>query len=112
MTMGMARSPADTVAQGLLLLGAMVTTGLAQASPELAKQRMCMGCHTVERKLVGPAFRDVAKRYAGKPEVAAMLAEKVIKGGKGAWGPVPMAANPRVSPAEAQQLVTWVLSLK
>jgi cytochrome c len=90
----------------------MLTSSLAQANPELARQRMCMGCHTVERKLVGPAFRDVAKRYAGKPEVAAALADKVIKGGKGVWGPVAMAANPRVSPAEAKQLVAWVLSLK
>lgn len=78
----------------------------------LAKQRNCMNCHALERKVVGPAFRDVAQRYAGKPEMAAMLAAKIVKGGGGAWGPVAMAANPQLSPEEARRLAEWVLTVK
>jgi cytochrome c len=84
----------------------------AAADLELARQKNCMNCHAIERKVVGPAFRDVARRYAGKPEVAAMLAEKIVKGGGGAWGPVPMAANPQLKAAEARQLAEWVLTVK
>ncbi len=99
------------------LLSLLAAAGLLHgttvlASPELARSKVCMGCHAVDRKLIGPSFKDVATRYAGQPEAGARLAEKMIKGGSGAWGAVPMPANPKVTPDEARQLAQWVLSLK
>ena len=91
---------------------AAVSASPALASPELATKKACMACHGVDNKIVGPAFKDVAKKYKGQKGIEAKLAEKVMKGGKGAWGEVAMPANPQVSPEEAKQLVAWVLSLK
>ena len=89
---------------------------LAVAAPAFADQALatsknCMACHSVDKKIVGPAYKDVAKKYAGQKDAEAKLAEKVIKGGKGAWGPVPMPPN-AVKPDEAAKLVKWILSLK
>ncbi len=84
----------------------------AFANQDLANKKSCMACHATDKKLVGPAFKDVAAKYAGQKDAAAKLAEKVQKGGVGAWGQVPMPANPQVSADEAKQLVTWVLSIK
>ena len=100
-----------------LAVSLLISTGLlvalpAQANQELAKKSNCMSCHAVDKKLVGPAFADVAKKYAGDKAAADALATKVMKGTKGAWGPVPMPANPQVNEAEAKKLVAWVLSLK
>lgn len=82
------------------------------ASPALAQAKNCMACHALEKKLVGPSYRDVATKYEGQQGAADRLAEKIIKGGAGVWGAVPMPANPQVSAAEAQQLARWVLGLK
>jgi len=82
------------------------------ADQALATSKNCMACHAVDKKLVGPSFKDVAKKYAGDKAAADKLAEKVIKGGAGAWGPVPMPANPQVSADESKKLVAWVLSQK
>jgi cytochrome c len=82
------------------------------ASPELAQQHICMGCHAVAEKKVGPSFRDIAVRYAGQKDAAARLAEKIRLGSGGAWGPVPMPANPKVTADEARQLAVWVLMQK
>jgi cytochrome c len=68
--------------------------------------------HQVDKKLVGPAYKDVAAKYAGDKDAANKLAQKIMKGGSGVWGPVPMPANPQVSEAEARQLAAWVLTLK
>lgn len=84
----------------------------ADAGADLAKSKTCMACHTVTRKVVGPAFQDVARKYAGNPAAQAQLATKIRKGGAGVWGPVPMPANPQVSEAEAQALARWVLQLQ
>ena len=85
----------------------------APADEELARNRRCLGCHVVEgRKVVGPAFKDVAARYAGQGGAESMLAKKIREGGAGNWGPVPMTANSQVSEAEAKQLVDWILKLK
>ena len=81
------------------------------ADQALAQKKNCMACHAVDKKVVGPAYKDVAKKYDGQ-NVAAKLATKVMKGGAGTWGAVPMPANPQVSQAEADTLVKWVLSLK
>ncbi|MFM8386824.1 MAG: c-type cytochrome, partial [Planctomycetia bacterium] len=72
----------------------------------------CLACHQVDRKVVGPAFRDIGRRYAGQSGAAEMLARKIRQGGAGAWGAVPMAANPHVSEADARRLAEWVLTLK
>jgi cytochrome c len=92
-----------------LVIATLSTTVYANA--ELAQKKNCMACHAVDKKLVGPAFKDVATKYAGQKDAVAMLAEKVIKGGSGAWGQIPMPAN-AVTPDEAKTLVTWVLSQK
>ncbi len=98
----------------LLLLAAasLVSAGTVQAADEeaLAKAKNCLACHAVDKKVVGPSYKEVAKKYAAKDE--AMLAEKIIKGGKGVWGQIPMPANPSVTPDEANKLVKWILSLK
>jgi len=98
------------------LLLALATT-VAVATPALAdlalaKAKNCMACHAVDKKLVGPAYKDVAAKYAGQKDAVDKLAIKIMKGGSGVWGPVPMPANTQVSEAEAKQLAAWVLSLK
>ncbi|MEN9543283.1 MAG: hypothetical protein RLZZ598_116 [Pseudomonadota bacterium] len=95
-----------------LLAAALGTTAPALASPELAQRKNCMNCHQVDKKVIGPAFKDIAARYAGQKDMADRLAQKVVKGGAGAWSQVPMPANPQVSEAEARQLVGWILGLK
>ncbi len=94
----------------LLAAAGIMSAGVVQADEALAKSKNCMTCHNVDKKVVGPAYKEVAKKYTAKDE--AMLAEKVIKGGKGAWGAVPMPPNPKVTPEEASKLVKWILSLK
>jgi cytochrome c len=71
-----------------------------------------MACHAVANKLVGPAYKEVAKKYAGDKSAVDKLATKIVKGGSGVWGAVPMPANPQVSEAEAKKLAAWVLSQK
>ena len=71
-----------------------------------------MGCHAIDRKMVGPAYKDVAKKYAADPAATDKLALKIQKGGAGVWGPVPMPTNPQVNEKEAKTLASWILSLK
>ena len=94
------------------LIAAALVAGPAFASQELAQKKNCMACHAVDKKLVGPAYKDVAAKYKGDKTAEAKLAEKVMKGGVGTWGQVPMPANPQVSKEEATTLVKWVLSQK
>jgi cytochrome c len=82
------------------------------ADPALAQAKNCMSCHAVENKLVGPSYKDVAAKYKGDKTAADKLATKIIKGGAGVWGPVPMPANAQVSEAEAKKLADWILALK
>ena len=82
----------------------------AQADEALAKKHNCLACHTVDKKSVGPAYKDIAKKYKGQ-SVAAKLEEKVKKGGQGAWGPVPMPPNPAVPDADIKTLVDWILKM-
>ena len=96
----------------LIVALAGVAAAPAFAQADLAKQKNCMACHAIDKKLVGPAYKDVAAKYAGQKDAVDKLAQKVIKGGSGVWGPVPMPANPQVSEAEAKQLVQWILSQK
>lgn len=94
------------------LVAAASLAAPALADQALATKNNCMACHAVDKKLVGPAFKDVAKKYAGQKDAAAMLATKVIKGGSGVWGAIPMPANAQVKEADAKTLVTWILAQK
>ena len=84
----------------------------AFANLQLAQQKNCMACHSVDKKVVGPAYKEVAAKYAGQKDAVDKLTQKVLKGGSGVWGAVPMPANPQVSEAEAKQLVQWILTTK
>lgn len=98
----------------LLAAAGLLSAGMAQADAgaDLAKAKNCLACHSVDNKVVGPAYKDVAKKYAGQKDAEAKLVDKVMKGGSGVWGPVPMPPNTQVSKEEADKLVKWVLSLK
>ncbi len=84
----------------------------AMADQALATSKNCMACHAVDKKLVGPSYKDVAAKYAGQKDAVDKLAGKIMKGGSGVWGPVPMPANPQVNEADAKKLAAWVMSLK
>ena len=91
----------------------IVMAGHAQAADEeaLAKAKNCMACHAIDKKLVGPAYKEVAAKYKGDKAAEAKLVDKVKKGGVGVWGQIPMPANAQVSDADAKTLVKWILSL-
>ena len=103
-----------TITLSLLVAAGILSAGAAQAADEeaLAKSKNCLACHAIDKKLVGPAYKDIAKKYAGQKDAEAKLSEKVIKGGKGVWGEIPMPPNTTVTPAESTKLVKWILSLK
>ena len=82
----------------------------ALADMALATSKNCMACHAVDKKLVGPSYKDIATKYAGQADAADKLAGKVVKGGSGAWGPVPMPANAQINDADAKKLVAWILA--
>jgi cytochrome c len=92
---------------------ALAAVAPANASEELAKKHACLACHVIKgAKTVGPAYADVAKKYAGQKGIEAKLVEKVKKGGTGVWGQVPMPPNAAVSDADLHALVKWILSIK
>ncbi|MCS6765764.1 MAG: c-type cytochrome [Candidatus Protistobacter heckmanni] len=84
----------------------------AQAGRDLAQQKNCLTCHGANRGVLGPGFREIAARYAGKAEAQAQLVERVLHGGVGNWGKVPMPANTQLSDADARALVTWILETR
>ena len=94
------------------LFAAATVSAPVLADQALATAKNCMACHALDKKLVGPAYKDVAAKYAGDKSAADKLATKIQKGGAGVWGPVPMPANPQVSEAEAKKLAAWVLTVK
>ena len=93
----------------LVLPVAMLVSAPVFADQALATKNGCTACHASDKKLVGPAFQDVAKKYAGDAGAAAKLAEKIKTGGKGVWGPVPMPPHPQISDADRKTLAEWVL---
>ncbi|MEO6919525.1 MAG: c-type cytochrome [Collimonas sp.] len=95
-----------------LLSATASSYALADAGLDLAKAKNCLACHSVQNKVVGPAYKDVAAKFAGQKGAEDMLVQKVLKGSTGAWGAIPMPPNPQVSDAEAHTLVKWILSLK
>lgn len=100
----------NTLALGAALAG-LAAVLPAHADEALAKKYNCTACHAVDKKLVGPAYKDVAAKYKGDSAAAAKLATKVKKGGSGVWGPIPMPPNPAVPDADIKKLVDWVLKL-
>jgi cytochrome c len=101
--------------KSVLILGvaiASLASAPALASADLAQKKNCMACHATDKKLIGPGYKDVAAKYAGQKDAADKLAEKIVKGGVGVWGQVPMPANPQVTAAEAKTLATWILTVK
>ncbi|MEZ5608672.1 MAG: c-type cytochrome [Burkholderiaceae bacterium] len=96
----------------LAALTAVAAATPAMADEAMAKAKNCMACHAIDKKVVGPAYKDVAKKFGGQAGAADMLAEKIMKGSSGTWGPVPMPPNANVNAAEAKSLATWILSLK
>ncbi|MCV2371283.1 c-type cytochrome [Roseateles oligotrophus] len=101
-----------TFLPALTALAAIALAPSAFANAELAQKKNCMACHAVDKKIVGPAYKDVAAKYAKDKEAVAKLADKIVKGGSGVWGPVPMPANAQVSADEAKTLAAWVLAAK
>src|SRR5512132_1239419 len=98
--------------RALFALIAVAACAPALADLALATQKNCMTCHAIDKKLVGPAYKDVAAKYAGQKDAVDKLSAKIMKGGSGVWGPVPMPANTQVNEAEAKKLAAWVLTLK
>jgi cytochrome c len=99
--------------RALFALAALAAlSGPALADQALATAKNCMACHAVDKKLVGPAYKEVAAKYAGQKDAVDKLAVKIIKGGSGVWGPVPMPANAQVNEAEAKKLAAWVMTQK
>lgn len=99
-------------AGALLLAGTFGAVAHADVGDGLkvARSNACMGCHAVDRKLVGPSFKDIAARYKADPQAVAKLSKKVKEGGSGVWGAIPMPAHPRMSDADARSVVEWVLA--
>jgi cytochrome c len=98
--------------QMLFILLTVCASSAAWANLDLAKSKNCMACHAVDKKLVGPSYKDVATKYAGQKDAVDKLVGKVIKGGSGTWGVIPMPPNSQVTPVEAKILVKWILSTK
>jgi cytochrome c len=101
----------------LAVSAALAALGLAagahaQDPAKLAETKACLSCHQLDKKLVGPSYKEVAAKYRNDKGAFAKLAKKVREGGQGTWGPVPMPPNPSVSQKEAEVLVKWVLSQK
>jgi cytochrome c len=95
----------------------LVAAGLAVSFPALAdealaKKHNCLACHTVDKKLVGPSYKEITKKYQGQKDAEAKLIDKVKKGGAGVWGQIPMPPNAAVPDADVKTLVKWILSLK
>ena len=90
----------------------LLAAGSAAANEELAKKSACLACHTVDKKLVGPSYKEIAAKYKGQKDAEAKLAEKVKKGGSGVWGPVPMPPNAAVKDDDIKTMVTYILAMK
>ncbi len=104
----MKHAVAVLAAAGLVAAGSVQ----ADAGEDLLKKTGCTACHSIDKKLIGPPYVDVAAKYKGDAGAAAKLAEKVKKGGSGVWGQIPMPPNPQVSDADIKTLIAYILALK
>ena len=103
--------PVLAAGAGLVALLIGGNSAFAAGSADLAQKNGCMACHSMDKKVLGPAFKDVSKKYKGSADAVAMLSNKIKSGSTGVWGPVPMPANgPRVSDADIKTLAEWVLA--
>lgn len=93
----------------VVLVAAVLAATPVFASKDLAQKNACLACHAADKKIVGPAYQDVAKKYAGQKDAEAMLVKSIKAGGSGKWGPVPMPAQAALSDADAKTLAAWVL---
>ncbi len=102
-----------TIAGATLVAAGSARAALDNAAAEaMMKKDGCAACHSIDKKIVGPAYKDVAAKYKGNAGAAAKLEAKVKAGGSGVWGPVPMPPNANVPDADIKALVTWILTLK
>jgi cytochrome c len=92
-----------------LVLASFVMTGSAYANLELAQAKTCTACHAVDKQVLGPALREVAKKYAKNPDALTLVTESIKKGGTGKWGQIPMPAQDALSDADAKTLAQWIL---
>ena len=95
-----------------LMLAGLALALPAKADEAMARKYNCLACHAVDKKIVGPAYKDVARKYAGEKDAQAKLVQKVEKGGSGVWGNIPMPPNSSVPDADVKALVKWIPSLK
>jgi cytochrome c len=95
-----------------LLAAAAAVSAPVHADQALATAKNCMACHAMDKKLVGPSYKEVAAKYSTQKDAVDKLVVKIMKGGTGVWGPVPMPANPQVNEAEAKKLAAWVMTVK
>lgn len=94
----------------VLIAAGLVAASPAHANLDLAKKNNCLSCHAVDKKMVGPAFIDISKKYAGDKDAAKMLAARIKGGSKGVWGQIPMPPNANVKDADAEALAKWILA--
>jgi cytochrome c len=104
--------PMTLVHRSVVVLSLTLIAPAVHASPELARSKNCVACHSAERKMIGPSYKAIAERHANDASSVKALSEKVQKGGGGVWGPMPMPAQANVSPEEAEALVAWILTHK
>ena len=93
----------------VLSLSALSTSQVALASPEIAKKNNCLACHTLDKRVIGPSIRDMAKKYKGDPGAVSRLVDRVRRGSVGVWGQTPMQAYPDLSQQDAEAVVRWML---
>jgi cytochrome c len=98
--------------KGLLAAIAIASVATANASEEIAKKNACLACHAIDEKVVGPSFKDIAKKYKGKDGASEKVAENIVKGSTGVWGNIPMPAQAQLSASDVTALATWILTLK
>ena len=92
----------------VLMTALSVASLPALANLELATKSACTACHAVDKKVLGPSYQDVAKKYAGQKDAVAQISESIRKGGSGKWGAIPMPAQPALGDAELKTLATWI----
>ena len=99
-------------AAGSMLVAAQVNAADAKAAEALAQKSGCLACHSIDKKVLGPSYKDVAAKYKGDKTAEAKLVAKVKAGGSGVWGPMPMPANsPQVKDEDIKTIVQWILTL-
>ena len=98
------------VATFVCAAGGLLATAPSWADLALAQKNACMACHAVDKKLVGPAYQEVAKKYAGQADAQTQLAKSIKAGGSGKWGAVPMPPQAALSDADANTLAAWILA--